>query len=98
MMEIPVYVFTGFLDSGKSTFLQSTLEDKRFNSGERTLVLLCEEGECELDATRFSGRNVTVEVIDDASVFTPEYLQGLQKKCRAHSRNVRRAPNGFSCF
>ena len=82
-MEIPVYVFTGFLDSGKSTFLQSTLEDKRFNSGERTLVLLCEEGECELDATRFSGRNVTVEVIDDASVFTPEYLQGLQKKCRA---------------
>ena len=82
-MEIPVYVFTGFLDSGKSTFLQSTLEDKRFNSGERTLVLLCEEGECELNPARFSGRNVTVEVIDEPSVFSPEYLRGLQKKCRA---------------
>ena len=44
-MEIPVYLFTGFLDSGKTTFIQSTLEDKRFNNGERTLVLLCEEGE-----------------------------------------------------
>ena len=82
-MDIPVYMFTGFLDSGKSTFLQSTLEDKRFNSGERTLVLLCEEGECELDPSRFSGRNVTVEVIEDASVFSPEYLLSLQKKCRA---------------
>ncbi len=83
-MEIPVYVFTGFLDSGKSTFLQSTLEDKRFNSGERTLVLLCEEGECELNPARFAGKNVTVEVVDDPSVFTPEYLSGLQKQCRAH--------------
>lgn len=82
-MEIPVYVFTGFLDAGKSTFLQSTLEDKRFNGGERTLVLLCEEGECELDASRFAGKNVTVEIIEDAGVFTPDYLLGLQKKCRA---------------
>lgn len=82
-MEIPVYVFTGFLDSGKSTFLQSTLEDKRFNGGERTLVLFCEEGECELDPSRFAGKNVTVEVVEDASVFTPDYLIGLQKKCRA---------------
>lgn len=82
-MEIPVYVFTGFLDSGKTTFLQSTLEDKRFNNGERTLILLCEEGECELDASRFSEKNVTVEVIDDLSVITPEYLQSLQKSCRA---------------
>ena len=82
-MDLPVYVFTGFLDSGKSTFLQSTLEDKRFNNGERTLVLLCEEGEVELDPTRFSGKNVTIEVIDDPAQFTPENLTAMQKKCRA---------------
>ena len=82
-MELPLYVFTGFLDSGKSTFLQSTLEDKRFNNGERTLVLLCEEGEVELDPSRFSGKNVTIEVIDDKSQFTPENLTAMQKKCRA---------------
>ncbi|MBE6806528.1 MAG: GTPase [Ruminococcaceae bacterium] len=82
-MELPVYVFTGFLDSGKSTFLQSTLEDKRFNNGERTLVLLCEEGEVELDPARFSGKNVTIQVIDDKTQFTPENLTAMQKKCRA---------------
>ena len=82
-MELPVYVFTGFLDSGKSTFVQSTLEDKRFNSGERTLLLLCEEGEVELDPSRFSGKNVTIEVIEDRDQFTPENLTALQKKCRA---------------
>ena len=37
MEQIPVYVFTGFLDSGKTKFIQETLEDSRFNDGERTL-------------------------------------------------------------
>ena len=49
--EIPVYLFTGFLDSGKTTFIQGSLEDPAFNSGEKTLVLLCEEGEEELNAS-----------------------------------------------
>lgn len=82
-MDIPVYVFTGFLDSGKSTFLQSTLEDKRFNDGERTLVILCEEGECELDPSRFSGKNVTIHIIEDLAGVTTESLLALQKRCRA---------------
>ena len=43
-MEIPVYIFTGFLEAGKTKFIQETLEDARFNDGERTLLLLCEEG------------------------------------------------------
>ena len=47
MQQIPVYSFTGFLDSGKTKFIQETLEDERFNDGERTLVLLFEEGEEE---------------------------------------------------
>ena len=42
---IPVYLFTGFLESGKTKFIQETLEDKRFCNGERTLLLVCEEGE-----------------------------------------------------
>ena len=47
--EIPVYLFVGFLESGKTKFIQVTLEDKRFNSGEKTMLLLCEEGEEEYD-------------------------------------------------
>ena len=39
--EVPVYLFTGFLESGKTTFIQETLEDTRFNNGDMTLLLLC---------------------------------------------------------
>lgn len=35
MREVPVYLFTGFLDAGKTTFIQETLEDPKFNGGER---------------------------------------------------------------
>lgn len=40
MPDIPMYVFTGFLESGKTKFIQETLEDERFNTGERTLLLV----------------------------------------------------------
>ena len=53
MQQIPVYSFTGFLDSGKTKFIQETLEDPRFNSGERTLLLLCEEGVEEYEPDKF---------------------------------------------
>ena len=82
-MEIPVYMFTGFLDAGKSTFLQSTLEDKRFNNGERTLVLLCEDGECELNPSRFAGKNVTIQRVETPDQLTLETLTAWQKGCRA---------------
>ena len=37
MEDMPVYLFTGFLEAGKSKFIKGTLEDPRFNAGERTL-------------------------------------------------------------
>ena len=69
--EIPVYLFTGFLESGKTTFIQGTLEDERFNAGERTLVLVCEEGIEEYDPSTFSGKNVFFEYIDDQKLSEP---------------------------
>ena len=52
--EIPVFLFLGFLESGKTKFIQETFEDDRFDSGERTLLLVCEEGEEEYDVSRFA--------------------------------------------
>ena len=43
--EIPVYLFVGFLESGKTKFIQETFEDPNFDSGDKTLLLVCEEGE-----------------------------------------------------
>ncbi len=82
-MEVPVYLFTGFLDAGKTTFIQSTLEDSRFNTGERTLLLLCEEGECEIDIQKYPAKNVFVETVEEPEQLTASFLTGLQKKHRA---------------
>ena len=60
-MPIPVYAFTGFLESGKTLFIQQTLEDERFNAGERTLLLICEEGEEEYDASTYPHKCVYFE-------------------------------------
>ena len=82
MQQIPVYAFTGFLDSGKTKFIQETLEDPRFNAGERTLLLVFEEGEEEYDASTYPYKNVYVEVLDQQTVTTKQ-LQALQKKHKA---------------
>jgi len=79
MVQIPVYVFTGFLDSGKTKFIQETFEDERFNAGERTLLLVFEEGEEEYDFSTYPHKNVFLEVLDQQTV-TPKQLAALAKK------------------
>ena len=79
MVQIPVYAFTGFLDSGKTKFIQETLEDPRFNSGERTLLLVFEEGEEEYDFSAYPHQNVFLEILDQQTVTTKQ-LQALAKK------------------
>lgn len=81
-MEIPVYLFTGFLESGKTTFIQEALEGDDFNAGERTLLLLCEEGEEEYHRSKFFGTNVFIEIVDEEEALTAEFLRGLQLKHR----------------
>lgn len=78
--EVPVYLFSGFLDSGKTTFIQGTMEDPAFNSGERTLVLLCEEGEEELDLSKFASDNVVVITVEDEEELNQKMLAGLERK------------------
>ena len=83
MRDIPVYLFLGFLESGKTKFIQDTLCDIRFNSKEKTLLLVCEEGAEEYEPSLFSGQNVTIKLIDDAKDFTPSSLSAMQKECDA---------------
>ncbi|MBQ9610673.1 MAG: GTPase [Lachnospiraceae bacterium] len=77
--EIPVYMFLGFLESGKTTFAKETLIDRDFTEGEPTLLLVCEEGIEEYDEDDLKKRNIFVEYLDDADVNT-EHLLDLQDK------------------
>ena len=80
--RIPVYLFTGFLEGGKTHIIQESMEDKKFNSGEKTLIIQCEEGVDELDVSRFYGQNVYLETIDSEEELTPENLTALTQKHR----------------
>ena len=72
MQQIPVYIFTGFLEGGKTSIIQESLNDANFNSGEKTLILLCEEGIEELDPSAFYGKNVTIHTVENENDLTQE--------------------------
>lgn len=77
--ETPVYLFLGFLESGKTKFIQETLEDPRFSNGEKTLLLVTEEGEEEYETIKFAdAENVDLVVLEDKSQLNEEYLTELQ--------------------
>lgn len=80
--RLPVYLFTGFLEGGKTHIIQESMEDQKFNSGEKTLIIQCEEGVDELDPSRFYGQNVYLEQIENESDFTKENLATMAKKHR----------------
>ena len=79
--QLPVYLFTGFLEGGKTHIIQESMEDQRFNSGEKTMIILCEEGEEELDVSRFWGKNVYLETIEN------EVYADIEKKSGKHGES-----------
>ena len=58
------------------------MEDPRFNAGERTLLLVCEEGEEEYDFSTYPHTNVFKEVVEDLDELTTEQLTAMEKKYR----------------
>ena len=78
-MDIPVYLFAGFLEGGKTTFINGILRDG-FAMQDRTLLICCEEGTEEYDAKAL--RNVTVVNVDEEGDLTRDFLRQCEKKHR----------------
>jgi len=76
-MEIPVYFFTGFLESGKTTFLLDVLCNQDFTEGKKALVIACEEGIVELDSEMLADLNVDLVYIEDMEDFNTYTLNRL---------------------
>ena len=79
---IKTYLINGFLESGKTSFINHLLEQEYFNTNERTLLLLCEEGEEEYDIDLLRKKNVYLAEIDDEEDFNPEYITKIEKEIR----------------
>ncbi|MBQ8185794.1 MAG: TIGR03943 family protein [Clostridia bacterium] len=82
-MEIPVYLFTGFLEAGKTRFIQEVLAGQALNENGNTLLLICEEGIEEYDPAAFCSPNVFCEVIEDEDDLNPDNLAALREKHNA---------------
>ena len=81
--EICVYLFTGFLEAGKTKFIEETMSDPNFNDKKRKyLVIQCEEGEEELSPYVLS-ENVSLSLLDDEQKLTSDRLSALQKRSGA---------------
>ena len=77
---IPVYIINGFLESGKTSFIKFTLGQKYFQIPERTLLILCEEGELEYDKKLLRRSGTDLEIIEDQDDFTVDALEYLVKR------------------
>ncbi len=78
-MDIPVYLVAGFLDAGKTNFINGILQDG-FAREDRTLLICCEEGEEEYDPKALD--NVFTYKVDEAGQLTPDFLKKLEKQYR----------------
>lgn len=76
-MTVPVYVFTGFLESGKTSLIKDTLMDPGFTDGEKTLLLVCEEGMEEYDDAFLKQANAAIVTVENESDLTYAFM----KKC-----------------
>lgn len=83
MEEVSVYLFLGFLESGKTKFIQETLEDPRMETGENTLLLICEEGVEEYEPEKFAVKNVAVVTLESSDELNMENLEALTAKYNA---------------
>ena len=76
-MDIPVYLIAGFLDGGKTNFINGILEDG-FAREDKTLLLCCEEGEEEYNQKALD--NVTVVTLENEEDLTCSFLKECEKK------------------
>lgn len=77
-IRVPIYLITGFLESGKTTFLRFTLDQDYFQIDGKTLLILLEEGEEEYDTKALAKNNTVVEVIEKEEDLTTERLEAME--------------------
>ena len=75
---VPVYLITGFLESGKTTLGLTILGNERFTNGGKTLIICCEDGEKEWDAASLAKGKGVLVMLEDEEEFTAARLQALE--------------------
>ena len=80
--DIPVYVMAGFLESGKTHMVKELLTDPQFTEQEKTLLVVCEDGEEQYEEEILTKSRTTMVQVEDKSEFTYGFLAKLNKRQR----------------
>ena len=81
-MVKPIYIATGLLDSGKTSFIKETLRDPNFTEDEKTLIISFEDGEEEFDEDFLDETNSDLIMLDSLEEFTHDFQRNLLKTCK----------------
>ena len=76
-IQVPVYLLTGFLESGKTSFLKFTLSQDYFAIPEKTLLIVCEEGEEVYEQKLLEHANTVLEVVESKEELTVQRLAAM---------------------
>ena len=80
MMEpTPVYICTGFLDSGKTLLVKDTLMEQEWIEPGLTLLILCEEGEEEYSKEYLEENDMVLLKIDKFEQLNAAFFTNCEK-------------------
>ena len=78
--RVVVYLMTGFLESGKTSFLKQTIDKRYFKIDGTTVIILCEEGEEEYEEDLLARAKAKIVTVEDPEELTKEFLQEVEDK------------------
>ena len=74
---MPLFLINGFLEAGKTEFLQFTMEQEYFQTDGKTLLIVCEEGDIEYDENLLKENRTSVVYVDSLEELSPARLEEL---------------------
>ncbi len=80
MNKMPIFLFLGLLESGKTAFINQMVNKKEFKDGKSTVILVCEEGIEEYDEAELAKNNTHVVLVEDEEEISTQLLRNIKKK------------------
>ncbi len=79
-MATPVFIVTGFLESGKTTLVKDTLMEQDWMEDGLTVLIACEEGEEEYEDEYLEAKNMVVVPVEDFSELNTVFFKRIEKE------------------
>ena len=76
-LETRIYLFTGFLESGKTTFINDTIINTDFCDYETSVLIVTEEGAVEYNEEAIKEHNCVIVYVENEEEFTVAFFKDM---------------------